>query len=257
MSDSSTFAGGGNGFHDDVYLRDRVLGTTSWVSEAFGGGEMASGWCSTTSISGDGRWVAFDSTASDLVPDDTNGVEDVFLYDAVHDTTEVVSITSGGALASGGRSTLPVISANGRFLVFLSAAALVPEDTNGKMDVYVRDLTPGTVERANVSSSEAQADGETGNAPSISSDGRFVAFQSGATNLVSDDTNGLSDVFVRDGLAGTTERVTVDSDDGQANAGSSNASVSDDGRYVLFESNASNLVDGNPTSQDVRIRIRW
>src|SRR5439155_14246673 len=146
--------------------------------------------------------------------------------------------------AAGG-SILPEISGDGRSVVFLSeSAGLVAGDTNGVSDTFVRDLTTGRIERVSVSSS-----GEQGNAPSlsgsISSDGRLVAFRSDASDLVAGDTNGVSDVFLRDRAAGTTVRVSVASDGSQANGESDSAAMSADGRFVAFRSAASNLVKGD------------
>ncbi|TMK23245.1 MAG: hypothetical protein E6G68_00440, partial [Actinobacteria bacterium] len=146
--------------------------------------------------------------------------------------------------AAGG-SILPEISGDGRSVVFLSeSAGLVAGDTNGLSDTFVRDLTTGRIERVSVSSS-----GDQGNAPSlsgsISSDGRLVAFRSDASDLVAGDTNGVSDVFLRDRAAGTTVRVSVASDGSQANGESDSAAMSADGRFVAFRSAASNLVKGD------------
>ena len=141
------------------------------------------------------------------------------------------------------------------------STGLVPGDTNSETDVFVRDIQNGVTERVSVSSSEAQANGGSFNS-SISADGRFVVFHSYASNLVAGDTNGESDVFIRDRLAGTTERITVDSSGSQANsysyvtAGEPNT-VSPDGRFVVFISDASNLVDGDTNGEwDVFIRDR-
>src|SRR3954451_13493427 len=180
-------------------------------------------------------------------------------------TTERASVSSSGAQGDG-ESALPSISAHGRYVAFVSAASnLVPNDTNGSncpgrfevcgFDVFVRDLKAGTTERVSVSSAGAQGDGDSGAGnfgtagPAISADGRYVAFASVATDLVPGDTNGRSDVFVRDRQTGTTERVSVSSSGQQANFGggsgdieSSAPAISADGRYVAFASIATNLV---------------
>jgi hypothetical protein len=168
---------------------------------------------------------------------------------AAGDTTRV-SLTSSGAQANGD-SDGPFMSADGRLVVFSSSAPnLVPRDTNGETDIFVRDRSTGTTERVSVDSSGIQPNGSSGH-PSVSADGRFVAFSSRASNLVPDDTNGIADgtpdVFVRDRQTGTTERVSVDSSGNQANSSSCclPPSISSDGRSFAFQSYASNLVPGD------------
>jgi hypothetical protein len=139
-------------------------------------------------LSADGRFVAFDSFATNLVPGDTNNRRDVFVRDRQGGTTRRVSLGSGGAQGNGD-SVLPSISAGGRFVAFISGATnLVPGDTNGFIDVFVRDRQAGTTERVSLGPDGVQGNG---------GDSRFVAFTSGATNLVPGDTNGVEDVFVR------------------------------------------------------------
>jgi len=145
---------------------------------------------------------------------------------------------------AGGGSILPEMAAGGRYVVFMSDAALVPSDTNGVSDTYVKDVATGTIGRVSVSSS-----GEQGNAASlsgsISADGRFVAFRSFASNLVDGDSNGVSDIFLRDRSTGTTARISMASKGSQANGGSDSASISADGGAVAFRSAATNLVSGD------------
>jgi Tol biopolymer transport system component len=196
-------------------------------------------------ISGDGRFVAFGSGASNLVPGDTNGEEDVFVHDRQTGVTERVSVASDGTQADGGSGGEPSISGDGRFVAFDSGASnLVPGDTNGEGDVFVHDRQTGVTERISVSSDGAQGDGGSGE-PSISGDGRFVAFVSGATNLVPGDTNEQGDVFVHDRQTGVTKRISVASDGAQGDGGSGEPSISVDGRFVAFSSQATNLVSGD------------
>lgn len=192
-------------------------------------------------ISGDGRFVTFTSSASNLVPNDTNGSSDVFVRDLETGTTELVSISTGGGVGSG-TSNGSTISATGRFVVFNSNAAnLVAGDTNGTMDVFVRDRQLGTTEL--VSLSTAGSLGSNLSAwGTATPDGRFVAYHSYATNLVAGDTNGVTDIFVRDRQLGTTERVSVSTAGAQALGGSQMARISADGSLVFFESDAPNLV---------------
>jgi hypothetical protein len=200
-------------------------------------------------ISADGRFVAFVSAASVLVPGDTNAPpgepftgSDVFVRDRLAGITERVNVSSTGEQANG-PSNFACISADGRFVAFDSLASnLVPGDTNGKRDVFVRDRLAETTERVSVSSTGQQGNAQSqeywGDRPAISADGRLVAFDSSATNLVAGDTNNELDVFVRDRSVGTTERVSVNSDGTQRNYRSRSPVMSGDGRYVAFESYA-------------------
>src|SRR3989440_488453 len=157
------------------------------------------------SISADGRFVAFYSSAANLVGSDTNGVRDVFVRDRKTGKTTRVSVDSHGAQGNGD-SEGPSISADGRFVAFLSSASnLVGGDTNGVRDVFVRDRKTGKTRRVSVDSHGAQGKGASF-VPSISANGRFVAFSSVANNLVGGDTNTASDVFVRDRKTGKTRR---------------------------------------------------
>ena len=176
--------------------------------------------------------------------------------------TELDSVSSAGV--QGDRdSELAAVSADGRFVAFVSFSDnLVPGDTNGAPDVFVRDRLTGTTERVSVSSTGAEANGNSGvvdgmGGPSISADGRYVAFDSEATNLVKGDTNGVIDVFVHDRLTGTTERVSVATGGTQGNGDSTHASISSDGSRVAFGSFASNLVQPDTNfASDVFVRDR-
>src|SRR5262249_2597907 len=177
----------------DVFVHDRAAGTTTRVSvsssEVQGTLESSRG-----QISGDGRFVAFDSDATNLVPGDTNNETDVFVRDLTAGTTQRVDVATDGSQAPGG-GIAGALSADGRYVAFQSQSPLVPGDTNGLPDIFVRDLVAGTIERVSVSSQGGQATGESFGA-SISADGSLVAFASLAANLVSADTNAVSDVFV-------------------------------------------------------------
>ena len=198
-------------------------------------------------ISADGRYVAFLSFATNLVPSDTNGQQDVFVRDRLSGTTELVSLDSSGNQANG-ESHSPAISADGRYVAFDSHATnLASSDTNGSvLDIFVRDRLTGATELVSV-----DASGNPGSLnsyrPSISADGRHVAFSSNASSLIPDDTNGKKDVFVHDRETGVTERVSVDSSANQGgdDSGLWGVTISADGRYVAFDSRASNLVAGD------------
>ncbi|ABQ88453.1 WD40 domain protein beta Propeller [Roseiflexus sp. RS-1] len=227
----------------DIFVHDRQTGQTTRVSVATGGGQanLAS---SDPSISADGRYVAFESIASNLVSGDTNNTGDIFVHDRQTGATTRVSIGPGGTQANRG-SLAPSISADGRYVAFHSSATnLVSGVTNGTTHIFVHDRQTGATTRVSVAS-----DGTEGNSvsikPSISADGRYVAFQSIATNLVSGDTNGTQDIFVHDRQTGQTTRVSVASDGTEGNSGSNDPSISANGRYVAFQSQANNLVSGD------------
>jgi PKD repeat protein/Tol biopolymer transport system component len=242
-SNASNLVGSDTNDEGDVFTYDRQTGQTTRVSIASDGtqGDDSS---YEPSISADGRYVAFKSDASNLVTDDTNNAQDVFVNDRQTGQTTRVSVASDGAQANS-LSYWPSISANGRYVAFTSLANnLVSGDTNNADDIFVHDRQTGQTTPVSVAS-----DGTQGNArsimPSISADGRYVAFFSDASNLVSGDTNDYMDVFVHDRQTGQTSRVSVASDGTQGNNGSFAPSISADGRYVAFFSDASNLVSGD------------
>jgi subtilisin family serine protease/Tol biopolymer transport system component len=232
-----------------VFVRDRVTGTTERASVS-SDGAAASG--NAPAISADGRYVAFASFESYLVPGDTNNAADIFVHDRQTGATERVSVASDGSEAIGGASSsAPAISSDGRLVAFASSASnLVPGDTNNASDIFVHDRQTGVTERVSVASDGS----ETGlfsfsSDPSISADGRYVAFTSSGSTLVPDDTNNTTDVFVRDRQAGTTERVSVASDGSEAASFSMGTSISADGSLVAFASSAANLVPGDTNGQ--------
>src|SRR5438270_582443 len=183
------------------------------------------------SISAHGRFVAFYSSAANLVGSDTNGARDVFVRDRKTGKTARVSVDSHGAQGNGD-SDGPSISADGRFVAFLSSATnLVAGDTNGARDVFVRDRKAGKTRRVSVDSHGAQGKGASF-VPSISANGRFVAFSAVANNLVGGDTNTVSDVFVRAPKTGKTTRVTRHAHGVHGNAQSRTPSISLAGRVV-------------------------
>jgi len=217
---------------------------------------QADDWSDTPSISADGRFVAFESDAANLVAGDTNGAPDIFIRDRVAGTTRRVSIGSRGAQADGG-SWYPSISAGGRFVAFASYATnLVAGDTNEATDIFIRDRVARETERVSIGIADAQADGNSWY-PSISAGGRFVAFESVAANLVAGDTNGAADIFIRDRAKRETERVSIGIADAQADGGSGSPSISAGGRHVAFASWATNLVAGDTNGHfDVFLRAR-
>lgn len=247
----------------DIFVRDSRTGRTVRVSVSSRGAQ-ANGASSPNSldlvagpsISADGRFVAFASDASNLVTGDTNGAEDVFVHDVKTRRTVRVSVSSGGAQADGA-SLQPAISAHGRFVAFVSSAPNLVPGASAGTNVYVRDLKTRSTRLISVSST-----GTVGNSaslrPAISADGRLVAFESFATNLVAGDSNATLDVFVRDLHTGTTQRISLSSTGVQGNGSSYTglqASFSGNDRYVVFYSLASNLTRGDTNgSFDVFIR---
>ena len=229
----------------DVFLRDRLADTTVRVSEAVGGGN-SNGPSEEAFVSADGRLVSYDSAATNLVAGDTNNASDVFLHEIASALTKRVSVSSAGGEADG-TSGASSLSADGRFVAFFSAASNLVAGDVGFDDIFVHDNVTGTTERVSVSAGGGQADANSG--PSLtnglSADGRFAVFQSVASNLVTGDTNGTTDVFVRDRLTGVTTRVNVPSSGVQANGQSFNTAIGGDGGVVAFASDASNLVPGD------------
>ena len=248
----------------DVFVRDRVNNTTTRVSlpnladQGSLGSEAENGSWPLT-ISASGRYVAFSSTATNLVIGDTNALQDIFVHDTQTGTTTRASVPnlsdqgSLGAQATSGFSSWPSISSDGRYVLFRSSAAnLVIGDTNGRNDAFVHDMQTRATTRVSVPNLADQgflgAEGDSSSATmnlSISSDGRYVAFASDSTNLVTGDTNAAQDIFVHDTQTGTTIRVNMDSAGTESDGDSHSAFISADGRYVAFISDATNLVAGD------------
>lgn len=239
----------------DVFVHDRHTDQTTRVSVA-SGGTQANSWSRDPSISADGRYVAFESSASNLVQDDTNGTWDVFVHDRHTNQTTRVSVASNGAQGNS-YSGLPSISADGRYVAFWSGAAnLVPGDTNGFWDIFVHDRDMDTTKRVSIAYDGAQGD-QHSSAPSISANGQYVAFWSHAENLVVDDNNNDLDIFVHDCETLETALVSVATDGSQAYTDSWGPRISADGRYVTFFSDARNLVNGDTNhTDDVFVRDR-
>jgi Tol biopolymer transport system component len=209
-------------------------------------GEPANADSYEPSLSGDGRFVVFSSSATNLVNGDRNGSGDVFVHDRATGDTRLVSRSSTGTQGNGGSGMDPdgpgALSRDGRFVAFTSSATnLVPGDTNGKSDVFVRDLKTGTTVRASVGPGGRQADGDC-NSASISATGRFVLFTSRARNLVPYVGPRQENLFVRDLQTGTT---TLEGP-GPTSGG---AAITPDGHFLVFESAAPNVVPGRPSDR--------
>ncbi|WP_354697405.1 hypothetical protein DSM112329_03031 [Paraconexibacter sp. AEG42_29] len=241
----------------DVFARDRagLLVRVSIASD----GTQANGPSGQPDISGDGRFVVFSSAATNLVADDTNGRIDVFVRDLRERKTTRVSVTREGA-NSNADSVAPAISANGGTVVFTSLADnLVPGDDNGLTDVFARPLT-GRVERVSVSTSGRQQDKAVSlpftSAADVSGDGRFVVFDTDATTLYQQDRNQRTDVYIRDRKARTTTLVSASSLNVQGNNDSVTPRITPDGRFVTFQSFASNLYPADAPGADLFVRDR-
>lgn len=248
----------------DVFVRDRLLGTTARVSVASDGREARDGDSFRPAMSADGRFVAFTSTASDLAGPppafggvasplpvapvwDTNGVADVFLHDRRAGTTERVSVGPGGLEAVGGASDWPAVSDDGRFVAFVSKASnLAPGYPNQHRDVYLHDRQTQITTRVSTPPGVAPPQAPFGftdsGYPSISGDGRYLAFYSHVANLVSDDANRVADIFVYDRVTGAVALASVDADGTQGDVGSVLPVMSGDGRSLAFTSFATNWV---------------
>jgi cysteine-rich repeat protein len=258
QSEATNLVAGDTNVRSDIFVRDRLTATTERVNVATGGAE-ANDLSLGGALSHDGRFVAFASFASNLVPGDTNGVSDVFLRDRVVGTTECVSVASGG-VPGNGMSAVDrfAVSADGRWVVFFSVASdLVAGDANGKWDVFVRDRLTATTTRVSVNSGGVEGDGDSMRVAGITPDGRFVGFESFATNLVLGDTNGVRDAFLHDRTFGTTERISLATGGGEGNANSAWNAMTPDARWVVFESLATSLVAGDTNAaSDVFVRDR-
>jgi Tol biopolymer transport system component len=253
-SDASNLVRGDTNRARDVFLHDRVTGATTRVSVS-SSGRQANGYSESPAISADGRYVAFQSFASNLVARDTNRLTDVFVRDLRTHRTTRVSLDSRDRQArcnlSYCESTQPALSAHGRYVAFQSSATnLVRHDTNRLGDVFLRDRRTGRTTRVSVDSHGRQGGRDRtnngSNAPGISANGRYVIFHSADSNLVRGDTNRTFDIFLHDRRTGRTTRVSVGNSGQQANGENLGpASISSDGRYVAFASLASNLVAGD------------
>ncbi|MFN0009303.1 MAG: TolB family protein [Planctomycetota bacterium] len=237
-----------------IYVHDRQTGQTTCASVNSGGAQGNEN-AEYPTISADGRYVAFRTWASNLVAGDTNDQsDDIFVHDNQTGMTTRVSVSSAG-VQSNGYSDSPGLSGDGRYVVFLSHANnLVPGDTNGAVDVFMHDRQTAQTTRISVSSSGEQSNGQSGY-PSISADGRYIAFGNSASNLHPGFTGGQWHLFVREVLTGHLQPATVSTTGMVGDAGSAEPSMSSDGRYVAFSSSATNLVPADSNGHvDVFVR---
>ncbi|MFK5984834.1 MAG: hypothetical protein QM479_05365 [Pseudomonadota bacterium] len=242
----------------NIFLRDTLTNTTKLINSATDGSK-ADNHSSHSSISSDGRYILFESDATNLVANDTNNTRDIFRYDT--NTQEIirVSMATGGVIESNGNSENPSMSSDGRYIIFKSVASnLVANDTNGSpvKDVFVYDTVTKNTNRVSVNSNGDQGTGGKsnnfiyGDSPSVSLNGDIFVFSSRYTNLVNNDNNNVSDIFIHIKSTGETRRISVDANGGEANNVSGYPIISPDANYITFQSDASNLVssDTNSTS---------
>lgn len=219
----------------DVFVSDLRTGVVRSASRGGNGPSF-----DPPALSADGRFVAFVSSASNLVPGDTNGVDDVFVTDMRTGRVERVSGGNGPAYGS------PAMSADGRYVAFRSeASTLVEGDTNGVADVFLTDRSSGRVTRISTSASGVQGDKLVHHGLAMSADGRLVVFPSAATNLVPGDTNGSVDMFVKDVVSGAVERVNVSASGAQTSSYTLMPAITPDGSRVLFVAWGDTLVPGD------------
>ena len=228
----------------DIYVWDRKKGSKVRASVAFGGDAGgASGL--NSHLSANGRFVVFQSSDTDLVDGGDAGFDsDIFVRDLKKGVTTRVSVDSAGVEAAEGQSHNPFVSASGRWVVFQADAPLVPDDDNELADVYLHDRKEGTTVRVSVDSAGAQVEGDSLGA-SVSANGRYVVFESTAPDLVENDRNGDNDIFLRDMKLGTTVRLSVNAAGEEGDDVSTQAMISGNGRYVVFASTATNLVEND------------
>ena len=241
----------------DVFLRDTINNKTTLISTGIGGA-AANSFSFSPLVGGTadiGRYVIFGSDANNLVPGDNNNQLDIFLRDTFNSTTQIISVASDNTQGNNA-SFYPAISPNGQYAAFLSKADnLVPGDNNNEQDIFFRD----TINSATTLVSAVTGSTTPGNAAarafSLSNYSSYIVFGSESSNLVPGDNNGQQDIFLRDTSNSTTRLVSVSTEGNLGNNASENPSISNDGRYVVFKSAASNLVAGDNNNQpDIFLR---
>ena len=244
-----------NGFNQ-IYVRDRTSGTTRCVSVNSSGRE-GNQHSQVPSITADGTLIAFDSAATNLAGGKCdNGFNHIFVHDLTAETTRCVSVNTNGDEGNGD-SVDPSISADGRVVVFHSTATNLDRDRcdNGNVHVYMHNLVTGETRCVSVNNEGKQSSGNSALAR-VSGDGRFVVFQSNATNLPARCSNGFTHIFVRDTIEERTTCASIDNHGNQGNNDSVQPSISSDGRFVAFSSAANNLAEKRCTGGNVQVFVR-
>jgi Tol biopolymer transport system component len=232
----------------DVFLIDLQTNETELISISSDGtqGDFDSGHFGAGEgrVSGDGRYVVYGSFATNLVPNDTNDHDDIFVRDRLKGTTERVSLATDGTEGDD-HSIYPSISDDGRYVAYYSiATTLVPDDQNSQPDVFLFDRQTHTTTRVSGGTGKDEANGRS-RFPDISDDGRYVVFQSEASNLVPDDDNGSADIFRYEIASGETERISVPNGGGEGHGHSTTPSISGDGTVIAYVSLAEDIVAGD------------
>jgi len=250
----------------DVFVRNLRTRATTLVSVNSAGTASGNHQSVFSTFSADGQIIAFTSRASDLVANDSNGtLPDIFVRNLQTGTTALVSVTADGVGSGNGDSSVPLISANGRFVFFNSRATnlVTMNDVNGTDDVFVRNLAMKTTALVSVNKSGTGTGDKlsyTSFPAAISANGNIIAFVSNAADLVNDDTNGtIADIFIRDVAAGTTKLVSVNSagtGSGNSYSNANEVSISADGRFLLFDSVATDLVAGGTRGSHPNVFVR-
>ncbi len=231
----------------DVFIRDRTRTNCELVSVNVAGTGSANADSHNPTVSADGRYVAFESFATNLRNGITSTTREIYVRDRQSGSNILCSPNLGGVNGGNSDSYSPLISANGSQVVFYSYSSdLLAGDTNGNSDVYAFEIAPRTLRLLSRTPGGLSGNGDS-SVPAVSADGRYVVFESSATNLVPSDSNGdFSDIFVRDLVANTTTLVSVNCDgNGSGNNGSYGPQISGNGRYVVFQSDASDLAPGD------------
>lgn len=239
---------GGSAAQTDVFLKDMATGAVVRLSSAAAGGD-GNGDSGGATISDDGRYVVFASTATNLTAGATGGgASDIYLWDAV--SGQLNNLTGGRGGAGGAdQATLAHAGDSAVVVVFRTEKCLLAADQNGFADIYAWDMASGRF--LLVSAGASGAGNGASDAAAVSADGRFVAFRSAAANLVAGDTNGLADIFVKDLQTGAIARVSAPAG-GQANgAAGGGVAISAGGDWIVFDSLASNLAGPNGAGLDI------
>lgn len=199
------------------------------------------------SINSSGTLIGYSSYATDLVADDTNNLKDIFVSE-VSGQTYRVNVASDGS-ESNGLSIHPAIASQSRIIAFESSATnLVTNDNNNRSDIFIHELDSAVTERVSISTLGVESD-QHSRSPAISQDGRYVVFENSSDVLVTGDTNNSQDIFMRDRQTNETVLVSLDDAGIQANGGSSHPDISANGRYVVFQTSANNLVQDDTNAQ--------
>ena len=255
---SSAVFSDGSGKYRQIFWRDRNTGTTKLISTAPSGGE-GNGDCYAPTISGDGKSVAFESNATNLITDDKNGVKDIFIWYSVTNKIERVSLGNDGKEANAA-SYEPSVSGDGNSIAFTSTASNISTTQKGESNnnVFLRDMALHTTLMISVDPSSKKGGG--GSNPSIAYDGKRMAFYSQTSTLVNNDKNGLWDIFLWEQNNQQLKRISLTADGKERNQGEESVnrivapSISGNGRYIAFTTTASNMVPGDDKNfQDVFI----